>query len=133
MSKIRTKVAAAVVVAGAAVSSMLVGAVPASAAPTRPCPANYYCFYENAEFGGWHLNYNTTPSGEFNNPPNSSGDKRNQLSSIINNGSRTICVFDRRAGRSDPHITVGPYQDYRNLAVINFNDKADYWRVGPCP
>jgi hypothetical protein len=46
----------------------VLAAVPASAA-TAPCPASYYCFYQDANYRGWHLNYNSTLSGDFNNPP----------------------------------------------------------------
>jgi len=96
---------------------------------TRPCPSFYYCFYDNANYTGWHLNYNTTVSGSFNNPPASSGDRRNQLSSIINNGDRTICIWDDLTARPDKLLVrVAPHQDvpYVGNAV---NDKADYWRV----
>jgi hypothetical protein len=136
MSKIRSAVALAAAVAGVAAGAVLTAA-PASAA-TAPCPANYYCFYQNSNYNrqvsGWHLNYNSTASGSFLNPPSSSGDKRSQLSSIINNGNRTICVYNHRAVIGDKLIVkVGPYHDFPDLAdVPDANDKADFWRIGGC-
>ncbi|MEQ0561936.1 peptidase inhibitor family I36 protein [Amycolatopsis sp. NEAU-NG30] len=132
MPKIRSAAALAAAVAGAATATVL-AATPASAA-TAPCPANYYCFYEHANYRGWHLNYNTTPSGSFNNPPSSSGDKRSQLSSVINNGNRTICLYNHRGILGDKLILkVGPYHDFPNLAdVPGANDKADSWRLNAC-
>ena len=109
---------------------LLSSALPAAAQGTAPCPSYYYCFYNNANYvGEWHLNYNTTTSGSFNNPPASYGDRRNQLSSVINNGNRTICIWDDLTLRPDTLLLrVGPYQDkpYVGDAV---NDKADYWKV----
>ena len=130
MSKIRVKLATAVMLAGVVVGSTLATASPASAA-TAPCPAKFYCFYSEENYKGWNLDYNDTASGSFNNPPHSSGDRRNQLSSIINNGNRVICIYDNHIGRPDTLlIKVQPYQDIKNLANLNgLNDKADHWKV----
>jgi len=96
---------------------------------TRPCPSYYYCFYEHANYQGWHLNYRTTNSGEFNNPPASSGDRRNQLSSIINNGDHRICVYDRLTARPDKLLwQLEPHQDVPYIGAAA-NDKADYWKA----
>ncbi|WP_420122028.1 peptidase inhibitor family I36 protein [Nakamurella sp.] len=106
-------------------------AQPAAAAQgTRPCPSYNYCFYNNKDYvGEWHLNYLDTTSGDFNNPPASWGNRRNQLSSIINNGNRTICIYDDRTWQSDDLlIRVGPYEDVKYIGDAK-NDKADYWRV----
>ncbi|MEW2504561.1 peptidase inhibitor family I36 protein [Amycolatopsis sp. NPDC047767] len=132
MSKIRSAAAIAAAIAGVAAGTVL-AAAPASAA-TAPCPVNYYCFYENASYTGWHLNYNSTPSGSFNKPPASSGDKRSQLSSIINNGNRTICLYNHRGVLGDKLILkVSPFKDYKNLADIpGTNDKADSWKINAC-
>jgi hypothetical protein len=137
MSKIRSAVALAAAVAGVAAGAVLTAA-PASAAPTPPCPANYYCFYQNSNYNrqvsGWHLNYNSTLSGDFDNPPSSSGNKRNQLSSIINNGNRTICVYNDVVLAPDKLlIKVPPFGDVANLANIpGANDNADYWKINAC-
>jgi hypothetical protein len=132
MSRIRSVVALAAAMAGVATGAVLTAA-PASAA-TAPCPASYYCFYQNANYTGWHLNYNTTLSGDFNNPPSSSGNKRNQLSSIINNGNRTICIYNDVVLAPDKLlIKVPPYGDVPNLANIpGTNDNADYWKINAC-
>ncbi|MBN9743159.1 MULTISPECIES: peptidase inhibitor family I36 protein [Amycolatopsis] len=136
MPTIRSAVALAAAVAGAAAGTVL-AAAPASAA-TAPCPAGYYCFYQDANYNrgttGWHLNYNSTQSGDFNNPPASSGNKRNQLSSIINNGNRTICVYNDVVLAPDKLlIKVPPYGDVPNLANIpGANDNADYWKLNAC-
>lgn len=134
MSRIRVKLATGALLAGTVVGATLVTVTPVSAAtaPTPPCPANHYCFYGDKNYAGWHLNYNETTSGDFSNPPYSSGeDRQDQLSSVINNSNRTICIYDRRAARPDTLlITVRPYQDIKNLADLNdLNDKANYWRV----
>ena len=130
MSRIRVKLATAVMLAGTAVGATLATSTPASAG-TAPCPAKFYCFYGDANYAGWHLNYNETTSGNFKNPPYSSGDHHDQLSSIINNGNRTICIYDNHIGNPDTLlIKVRPYQDVKNLADLNeLNDKADYWKV----
>lgn len=137
MSKIRSAVALAAAVAGVAAGAVLTAA-PASAA-TAPCPANYYCFYQDRNYNhgthGWHLNYNTTSQGSFDHPPaGPAADYRSELSSIINNGDRTICVYNHRAVIGDKLIVkVAPYHDFIDLAdVPGANDKADFWRIGGC-
>ncbi|HUQ58902.1 peptidase inhibitor family I36 protein [Lentzea sp.] len=136
MSRIRSAVAVAAAVAGVAAGAVLTAA-PASAA-TPPCPAAYYCFYENSNYNrtvpGWKLDYNTTQSGDFNNPPSSSGNKRNQLSSIINNGNRTICVYNDVVLAPDKLLVrVPPYGDVPDLGNIpGANDNADYWKINAC-
>ena len=125
MSKTRPATVTATALAGAAISTVL------AATPAAPCPEQYYCFYEHASYKGWHLNYNSTAEGHFNNPPSSSGDRHDELSSVINNGNRTICVHDDRGALPKKLILkVGPYQDYPNLANIpGANDRADSWKV----
>ena len=131
MPRIRVKLATRALLAGAAVvGATLVMVTPASAAsaPTPPCPADHYCFYGDADYKGWHLNYKDTTSGDFSHPPYSSGeDRQDQLSSIINNTNQTICIYDRHAGRPDANRKVRPYEDIKNLG--DFNDKANYWKV----
>lgn len=123
---------AAALVTFAAVTTSAVAATPASAAQgTRPCPSDFYCFYEHANYGGWHLNYQTTKGGDFNNPPGSSGNRRDQVSSVINNGNRTICLWNDLTARPDQLLLrVGPYQDFTYVGD-SANDKADYWKVNP--
>ncbi|MEV6898233.1 peptidase inhibitor family I36 protein [Amycolatopsis sp. NPDC051372] len=139
MSKIRSVAAIAAAVAGVAAGTVL-AAAPASAA-TAPCPANYYCFYQDKDYNAgvynqrWHLNYSSTPSGSFNNPPQATkGDRRSQLSSIINNGNRTICLYNHRGVLGDKLILkVSPFKDYKNLVDIpGANDKADSWKINAC-
>ena len=129
----------AVVVAGTAFGT----AAPASAAQgTRPCPSNDYCFYNNADYGinpatidpdqaNWHLNYKSTTSGSFNNPPGSTGgDRRDEVSSVINNGNRTICLWNTRSFRRSDELLlrVLPYEDIKYVGG-DANDKADKWTV----
>ncbi len=128
MAKLRKALLAVLVMVAGITASTLV-ATPASAQGTAPCPSYYYCFYEHSYYRGWYLNYYSTTSGSFNNPPYSSGDRRNQLSSIINNGNRTICVYNDRWYGDELLIRVAPYVDYPNLADTGDNDKADYWRA----
>jgi hypothetical protein len=131
------------VVIGAVIVAGTTLGIPHSASAaqgTRPCPSDYYCFYNNAKYGtdpalfnnaqpNWHLNYNSTSSGSFNNAPSSTGgDRRNQLSSIINNGRRTICVYDNAGGNRRLIQRIAPYQDYPFISV---NDKADSWVIHP--
>lgn len=104
----------------------------ASAQGTAPCPSYNYCFYENSNYNrtssGWHLNYNTTTSGGFNPPPSSSGDKHDELTSIINNGNRTICIYNNGLFDDTLIKRVGPYQDVSYIGD-SANDKADRWKV----
>jgi Peptidase inhibitor family I36 len=136
--KIGLIAAGAIVVAG----TTFAAASPASAAQgTRPCPSGDYCFYNNADYGtnpsvidsneaNWHLNYKDTTSGSFNNPPGSTGgDRRSQVSSVINNGNRTICLWDQKKGWPDKLILrVLPYEDLKFVGD-SANDKADKWKV----
>jgi hypothetical protein len=51
------------------------------------------------------------------------------LSSIINNGNRTICIFDDLTARPDRLLyRVRPFEDVVYIGD-SANDKADYWRV----
>jgi hypothetical protein len=124
-------------VLGIAGTAVVSAADPAAAQGTRPCAAYYYCFYEHINYGGWQLQYQSTSFGDLNHPPATSRTGvRDQVSSIINNTGRTICVYSNRLTGRDI-LTVRPYQDYPDLRVatynsgksVNFNDKADYWRV----
>ncbi|MEV6876951.1 peptidase inhibitor family I36 protein [Amycolatopsis sp. NPDC051128] len=129
-SKVRKGIVKVLVTVGLAATAALVGAPAASAAPTPPCPAGYYCFYEHAHYAGWHLNYNSTSEGDFGDPPSASGNRRNELSSIINNGNRTICVYDDHFWGANLIVHVQPYQDYVDLSQYKgVNDKADIWDV----
>jgi hypothetical protein len=127
----RTVLGVAVVVCAMMTTTLigLAGAPAASAQGTAPCPSNYYCFYEGVGYVGWHLNYNSTTRGSFNKPPFSDGDKRNELSSIINNGNRTICVWDDWFVFNKLLVQVAPHQDYKNLDEMGAGDKADSWTV----
>lgn len=130
---LKKAVLTAAVLAGGVMASTLV-ATPAYAQGTAPCPSYYYCFYQHSYYNryqsGWHLNYYSTTFGRFSSPPSSSRTGlQNQLSSIINNGNRTVCVYDDRWYDSVLLVRVAPYQDYINLADIGKNDKADYWRM----
>ncbi|KNX36020.1 peptidase inhibitor family I36 protein [Luteipulveratus halotolerans] len=116
----------------AATSLTFVGADEASAQGTAPCPSYYYCFYENSSYNryvsGWHLNYYSTTSGSFSNPPSSSGDRHDELTSIINNGNRTICIYNNGFFDDTLIKRVAPYQDVSYIGD-SANDKADRWKV----
>ncbi|AKU18280.1 peptidase inhibitor family I36 protein [Luteipulveratus mongoliensis] len=117
----------------AAGSVALISPESASAQGTAPCPSANYCFYQNSNFNrtvsGWHLNYNTTPSGNFNNPPSGGGyDRHDQLTSIINNGNRTICIYNNGLFDDTLIKRVLPYADVALLAS-SVNDTADRWKI----
>jgi hypothetical protein len=137
MPNIRRRLASAAVLAGMVLGATLMVTLPASAAPTPPCPADYYCFYEHTYYRGWHLNYRTTRLGDFRTASSSGDDRRNESSSVINNGNRTICIYDDLpVWPNTLLLRVAPYQDYISLPA-DVNDKADYWKMFPgqatCP
>lgn len=134
----------AIALTGAAVVGV---AAPAMAQGTRPCPSAYYCFYQHAGYNGWDgqgythdgwkLQYQSTTFGDFSHPPyKSTLYALNSLSSIINNTSKRICVYDAVGGTPKVIVEVKPYQDYSYVGD-SANDKADYWKVvsgsSPCP
>jgi hypothetical protein len=99
------------------------GGAQAAGAATAPCDSGAYCFYGDANYRGWELTYFTTSSGNFSNPPYSGVNHLDQLSSIINNGSRTICIYNNGVVL----LRVAPYQDVSYVTDAK-NDKADYWK-----
>jgi len=72
----------------------------------------------------WELTYWTTSFGNFSNPPYSGVNHLDQLSSIINNGSRTICIYNNKVVM----LRVAPYQDVWYVDDSK-NDRADYWKT----
>lgn len=49
--------------------------------------------------------------------------RQSALSSIINNGSRTICIYNNKVVM----LRVAPYQDVWYVGDTK-NDRADYWK-----
>lgn len=115
---------------GVAFVASVSAAEPAAAQGTRPCAEYSYCFYQHHEYDGWQLQYQATNFGDFNSPPYTTRTGvRDQVSSIINNTGRKICVYNNRVLRNPEVLTVRPYQDYISLVNVGWNDKADYWRL----
>jgi len=111
--------------------------IPDAAASSNigPCGYDKYCFYEHAYFNGWNgtsysnqgwvLTYTpSVSSGIFSDPPNSTINGLDELSSIINNTSYRLCIYNNNA------ISIQvPAESTKNWLPSGYNDAADAWRL----
>jgi hypothetical protein len=111
--------------------------IPEASASTNfgPCAYDKYCFYQHASYNswngstftnpGWFLSYTPLVStGTFSDPPGSAINALDQLSSIINNTSYRLCIYNNNS----IFIQV-PAESAKNWLASGYNDAADAWRL----
>lgn len=119
------------------VAAGVVSAAPASAAQgTRPCASYHWCLYEHHHYNrytaGSSLQYRSSNFIDLGQPYLAQGNRRDITSSVINNSSRTLCLYDRNRYGVDPAFKVAPYQDIPSLHAYaygdgkNWGDRVDY-------
>lgn len=117
--------------------AMVLVSIPAASASTSfgPCGYDKYCFYQHASYNSWNGSSYTNPgwvlsyspsisSGIFSDPPNSTINALDQLSSIINNTNYRLCIYNNNA------IAIQvPAESAKNWLASGYNDAADAWRL----
>ena len=105
------------------VIAVTLSAAPVHAGGDSTCPDNRLCFYVDIEFEG-NEKVVRARVGKYN----LKGDWNNLVSSIDNNTSKTVLLYeDKNAGGE--RICVAPDSEEEDLTLIDFNDSISSYKV----